>query len=507
MQKIQLPTLKKIGEPVKVDKKGYIPKDQRKKILLLCDDIRLHSGIGTMAKEIVLNTAHHFNWVNLGAAIKHPEQGQAFDISDQVNNIVGIPDSEVKVIPWNGYGDDKIVRQLISQEKPDAILHFTDPRYWTWLYRMEKEIRTKIPIIFYTIWDDLPYPMYNRDFYRSDDMLLCISKQTKNLVENVLRDYPKEDWQVQYVPHGIDENKFFPIVNDFEFEVFKEKFFEGKEYDFVVFWNNRNIRRKNPGDVITAWKIFTDQLPKEKAEKCLLLLHTDKSDPNGTDIPAVIETICDPERNKVAFTKGKCDEKTLNYYYNLADAQFMMTDNEGWGLSLTEGLMTGNMIIAPVQGGMQDQMRFEDENGDWINFNTEFPTNSNGEYKNCGEWAIPMWAKTRSLKGSPPTPYIYATQVDIEDAGLALLKCYTLGKEEIQRRGLKGREWLLSEEAKMSASNMGQNFIDNIKILFENWEPVSKFSIEKVDDGCTVYNPNSVQYTPEFKEKLKEVLT
>ena len=36
----------------------------------------------------------------------------------------------------------------------------------------------------------------------------------------------------------------------------------------------------------------------------------------------------------------------------------MMTDNEGWGLSLTEGLMTGNMIIAPVQGGMQDQMRF-----------------------------------------------------------------------------------------------------------------------------------------------------
>ena len=29
-----------------------------------------------MAKEIILNTSHHFNWVNLGAAIKHPEQGQ-----------------------------------------------------------------------------------------------------------------------------------------------------------------------------------------------------------------------------------------------------------------------------------------------------------------------------------------------------------------------------------------------------------------------------------------------
>ena len=239
----------------------------------------------------------------------------------------------------------------------------------------------------------------------------------------------------------------------------------------------------------------------------MLVLHTDKVDNNGTDIPRVIETICDPEKNKVKFTNGKCEEKHLNYYYNLADAQFMMTDNEGWGLSLTEGLMAGNMIIAPVQGGMQDQMRFEDDKGNWINFNTEFPTNSNGKYKKCGEWAIPMWPKTRSLKGSPQTPYIYATQVDIEDAGLALLKCYNLGKEEISRRGNEGRKWLLSDESKMTATNMGQNFIENINTLFENWEPLDRFTIEKVSEGNSLYNPNSVQYTPEFEEKLKEVLS
>lgn len=488
-------------------KKGYIPKEERKKILLLCDDIRLHSGIGTMAKEIVLNTAHHFNWVNLGAAIKHPEQGQAFDLSEQVNKVKNLTDSNVKVIPWNGYGDEKIVRQLIAQEKPDAIMHFTDPRYWTWLYRMEKEIRTKIPMIFYTIWDDLPYPMYNRDFYRSDDLLLCISKQTKNLVENVLKDHPKEDWQIQYVPHGIDDSLFYPIANDLEYEVFKDKFLEEKEYDFILFWNNRNIRRKNPGDVITAWRVFTDQLTDEQAERCLLIMHTDKVDNNGTDIPAVIETMCDSSRAKVKFTNGKVEPKILNYYYNMSDAQFMMTDNEGWGLSLTEAIMAGNMIIAPVQGGMQDQMRFEDESGDWIDFSSDWPTNSNGRYKNCGEWAVPMFGKTRSLKGSPQTPYIYATQVDIEDAGLSILKCYNLGREEIQRRGLTGRNWLCSEESRMTAAGMGQNFIDNIGILFNNWEPVSKFDIEKVDDGYTTYNPNAVQYTPEFKQKLKEVLS
>ena len=53
------------------DKFGYIEQKDRKKILLLCDDIRLHSGVATMAREIVVGTSHHFNWVNLGGAMNH----------------------------------------------------------------------------------------------------------------------------------------------------------------------------------------------------------------------------------------------------------------------------------------------------------------------------------------------------------------------------------------------------------------------------------------------------
>ena len=143
-------------------KEGYIPKNQRKKILLLSDDIRSNSGVGNMAKEIVINTAHHFNWVNLGGSVKHPEAGKGFNISADVNKFANIEDSDVKVVASNGYGDSSMVRTIIRQEKPDAIIHFTDPRYWVWLYQIENEIRQKIPMIFYTIWDDVPYPMYNR---------------------------------------------------------------------------------------------------------------------------------------------------------------------------------------------------------------------------------------------------------------------------------------------------------------------------------------------------------
>ena len=109
-------------------KKGYIPQDKRKKILLLSDDIRTHNGVGTMAREIVSNTAHHFNWVNIGGAVKHPDNGKGFDLSHEVNKFYNLEDSQVRVIAVDGYGDQYLLRQIIAQEQPDAIIHFTDPR-------------------------------------------------------------------------------------------------------------------------------------------------------------------------------------------------------------------------------------------------------------------------------------------------------------------------------------------------------------------------------------------
>ena len=488
-------------------KEGYIPRDQRKTILMLSDDIRTHSGVGNMAREIITNSAHHFNWINLGGAVKHPNVGEGFDLSDEVNKITGLSDASVKVICTEGYGNPHVLRELLAAEKPDAIVHFTDPRYWVWLYKMEKEIRQQCPLVFYTIWDDLPYPMYNKNFYRSDDMLLGISKQSVNIVKNVLKDHPKPEWAVKYVPHGIDEKVFFPVINDFKFEAFKENILDNKEYDFVVLWNSRNIRRKNPSDIILAWRTFLDQLPVEKAKKCILLMKTEPIFEHGTDLPAVIEAICDPELHKVKIIHERFDEKHLNYLYNCSDAHMFMTDNEGWGLGLTESLTAGRMIIAPVQGGMQDQMRFEDENGDWIDFSTEHPSNADGKYKKCGKWAMPIFPKTRSSKGSPLTPYIFSSQCSIEDAAIALMKTYKMGPEERKERGLAGRDWVLSDESGFTSKNMGKNFINNLDVLFENWKPRPRFNIIKVDDSTKInnYNPSPISLTPEFIKEIQSI--
>ncbi len=266
---------------------GYIPKSNRKKILLLCDDIRMHSGIATMAREIVVGTSHKYNWFNLGAAVNHPEVGKVLDISGDVNKHAGIDDSDVKVMPSNGYGDAMKVRSLINQIKPDAVFIFTDPRYWIWLFEIEREIRSKIPIMWLNIWDEFPAPVYNRNYYRSVDVLMSISKQTKLINEIVLGDEAK-DKVLKYVPHGINSKYFFPIKEGHELYKdlleFKSNLFNKQEKDFVVFFNSRNIQRKHPADTILAFKIFCDKIGPEKAKRCALVMKTEISSQHGTDL-------------------------------------------------------------------------------------------------------------------------------------------------------------------------------------------------------------------------------
>ena len=46
----------------------------KKKILLLSDDLRLTSGIATVSRDMVIGTVQHFDWVQVGAAINHPDK-------------------------------------------------------------------------------------------------------------------------------------------------------------------------------------------------------------------------------------------------------------------------------------------------------------------------------------------------------------------------------------------------------------------------------------------------
>jgi glycosyltransferase involved in cell wall biosynthesis len=459
-------------------KEGYLPKDQRKKILLITDDIRLPSGVGNVGKEIVIHTAHHYNWACIGAAIGHPDAGKRFDISQDTNNNAGIEDASVFLYPNNGYGDANLLRTLINLENPDAIMLITDPRYFTWLFQIENEIRKNIPIIYLNIWDDLPAPYYNKSFYESCDALLGISKQTVNINKLVLDNKAKEKI-IEYVPHGLNTDVFYPITNkddNKEYQEFKRNIFKGKDYEFMIFFNSRNIRRKQIPDTILAYNQFVETLTKEQREKVVLVLHTEHINEHGTDLDAVIETLIPQDRN-IIFTPGKLDVKQMNYLYNMADVQILLTSNEGWGLSLTEALLTGTPIIANVTGGMQDQMRFEFEDGTWIDFDADFPSNHRGTYKKHGKWVFPVYPSNLSIVGSPPTPYIFDDRCRWEDAAERLIEVYNLSKEELQERGLEGYKWAVSDEAGFTSQHQAQRFIIYTDKLFNTWKPREKYEL------------------------------
>jgi len=455
---------------------------KKKKILLLSDDLRMHSGIATQAKEFVMGTLSKYDWVQIGGAVNHPDEGKVVDMNAAVRNEFGIEDGYLKIYPISGYGNPDILREIMEIEKPDAILHFTDPRFWVWMYNMEHEIRQHIPILYYNIWDDLPDPLYNTNFYRSSDTLLSISKQTYGINKRILSKFGYKEWQTVYAPHGITEKRLFKIdKDDTKFKKF-ENYYNFDKYKFKILYLNRNIRRKNPGDVALAYKHMMDKLTPEQRKECVFVWHSAPSDENGTDMRTVCKTLL-PDY-PVIFTYdlgGPMSDEQMNFLYNSTDVYINMASNEGFGLGSLEALTVGTPIVVNVTGGLQDQCGFK-KDGKYLTAEdyVELGSNHRGEYKEHGEWVKPVFPSNISLCGSPMTPYIFDDRCQYEDAGDALLEWYNEGPEKREEYGEIGRQWVLGNDARMTAKHLSETFIDAIDTTFENWKPREKYTLEAV---------------------------
>ena len=462
---------------------------KKKRILLLSDDLRMSSGVGTVSKNFVMGTMDKYEWVQIAGAIKHPEEGKIVDMNDAVAKELNMEKAYLKIYPTSGYGNQELLRQVMNMEKPDAIIHYTDPRFWGWLYQMEHEIRQHIPIFYYNIWDDRPTPRWNENFYESCDLIMNISKQTVAMVRDAAVRKPRTDWDNTYIPHGIPDDKFFPVseldVEDWnELKKFRNKMLKNKNKDFVVFWNNRNIRRKVPSDVILAYKHFCDMLPKEKSDKCVLVMHTAPVDQNGTDLPEVVRNVC-PDYD-VIFSSQKLEDKQLNYLYNMADVQINMASNEGFGLGTAEALMAGTPIIVNVTGGLQDQcgFKYKDklltyEDYSWVHSLHDDKKWKDNSDLTWGEWCKPVWPSNRSLQGSIPTPYIFDDRCRWDDVADRLKEWHDIPKDVRDKAGLKGREWMLQDEIGMSCKNMCERFVHDMEQTFEKWTPRKRFTLYK----------------------------
>jgi glycosyltransferase involved in cell wall biosynthesis len=419
----------------------------KKTILLLSDDLRSFSGVGTVSNEIVYGTLDKFNWIQLAANPGHPNNHEPVYLQDGI-----------KLYPYNTYGDIFILRKILSENKVDAILHITDPHYFHWLYEVEHEIRQQVPILYYHVWDNVPDPKWNIPYYESCDWIGCISKLTYGIVKRLT------DVSCDYVPHGINPNKFYPIEN------LNSSILDITKYDFILLYNNRNIRRKHTADVILAYKYFCDKLPKEKSDRCLLVMNTQAVDQNGTDLISVCENLC-PYNVHLISSGLKTEE--LNELYNLTDCTINIADNEGFGLTTAESLMAGTPVIVNITGGLQDQCGFDYTAEDYIKIKSLHKT------KNLkhGEWSFPIWPNSVNINGSPATPFIFEDRNNVEDVSDKILECYEVGRNGLKIRGMKGREFMINN---LSNKIMCDGIADGINKTISNFTKRSRYNLYKI---------------------------
>jgi hypothetical protein len=285
---------------------------------------------------------------------------------------------------------------------------------------------------------------------------------------------------LQYCPHGIDDECFKPLAKDDPQLVdFRKKLYGDRQVKFTLLYNSRNVHRKRTSNIILAYRQFCDNLPKEEAMKCSLILHTEIMQDAGTNLLAVKEALC-PEYH-IVFSPGKLSPNDMNLLYNVADATVNASSNEGFGLSIAESIMSGTPVIATVTGGLQDQIGQVDDEGKPVEFSADFGSNNVGKYKKCGAWAYPVWPATRMIQGSIPTPYIFDDIAKWEDFAEGFMYWYLMGDAKRTKCGQIGRDWALGEGG-LNSKNMGQQFIDGMEYVFANWTPPKKFGVFTAND-------------------------
>jgi glycosyltransferase involved in cell wall biosynthesis len=336
-----------------------------------------------------------YEFVSFGGAIKH-DQHQPQKTEEWGEQWI--------IWPVDGYGTPDMVRAMIHQQKPDILWFMTDPRFYGWLWEIENEIRAHVPMVYYHVWDNYPYPKFNAPWYKSNDHVACISKLTHDVLQNVAPDVDSS-----YIPHAVDADIFKPATAESIEQYRSERNLKDK---FVCFWNNRNARRKQSGTLIYWFKEFLDKVGHDKAT---LIMHTDIKDVHGQDLEAIIHEL-GLTQGQVLFSQEKVSSHDLAAIYNAVDVTINISDAEGFGLATLESLYCGTPIVVNMTGGLQFQV-------------------TDGK-KFFGAGLEPV---SKAIIGSQEVPYIYEDRLSKEDFVAALTKLYEMTPEERTQLGAEGR--------------------------------------------------------------------
>ena len=415
------------------------------KILLLSDDIRGSSGVSHISRSIITQLVGKYDWVQMAAMQRHPENNTIVDVSKSVSDITGVDNCYVRLYPCSGYGDELSLKNIINMESPSAILHMSDPRNFTWLYDIDIDIRSQIPMCYYHVWDNEPTPVFNEYVYKSCDWIGAINKITKSFVDEISR-----DTEVSYVPHGVSPEIFRKLGE--EVGLYKSEILGRDDYDYVIFANNVNIPRKQLPTLIESVGLFAD---KNTTAKICLLMHNNPSSVSSENLKIIANKFC--QTCDVVFSETTLEPHFLNIMYNISDVTINIASNEGFGLSTLESVMAGTPIIATNTGGLSDQMFHSDGSR--------------------GEWAYPITPDIRRLASGGNVPYIYDDLCSTTSVVEALEFWHGKTSEERTECGLLGRANAVKN---FGIENMIGGISSGLTNAIKNFKPIQAKKVIKV---------------------------
>jgi glycosyltransferase involved in cell wall biosynthesis len=402
---------------------------KKKTILMLSDHPLSTSGVGTQARWLItglINTGK-YSFRCFGGAVRHD------------NYDLNVVNSDFVIKPTNGFGDRNLLRKTLAQLQPDALLLFTDPRFFIWTWEMEDEIHQICPIAYWHLWDNGPWPEFNRALYSSNDLINCINYPTYEMVKERFPD------RTNYIPHAVPKDLYYPLPDE-EVKNFKINLLgKEKEDHFVVGYVSRNARRKMPSDIIVSWKMFIDELKKKHGHtKASLVMHTEPLDPEGPNLHHVLDSL--GAKDHVVFSNKRVNFQEMNVIYNIFDTIVNRSSNEGFGLPTLEAMMCGKPIIAIKTGGLTRQVE-DPETG--------------------FQHGIALDPEIKSLVGNQMVPYIYEDFISHKTLADSFMKMYEMGPEKRKELGQKAMQ---HAHKNYNIDNMIKDWDSSLTDLIDKWQ-------------------------------------
>ena len=406
---------------------------------MLSDHALSTSGVGCQSRFLIDGLLQKGVWSvrQFGAAMKHTNY-----------DTIKVNDDFI-IKPIDGFGNREMILQAIAAEKPDVLLLFTDPRFFIYIWEMHDEINQICPIAYWHVWDNRPAPLFNKVLYEATDLINCHSYLTHEMVNEIV------PGKSNFIPHALPKQLFYPLSENEKKQYRSQILGPDRVDDFVVFWANRNAKRKRPGDVLESWAKFIEKIrvPGERP-KATLLMHTDPLDQEGPNLLVITEAL--GIKDTVFFSNQRVEFEKMNVFHNISDTCLNISFAEGFGLSTLEAMQCGNPIIAMKTGGLTRQVV---------------------DHRTGVENGVALPVELQSLVGSQLVPYIYEDYVSNETVANGIHQMYLWDPEKRKMVGTMAKDYVDSE---FNLDTTVNRWHETLTELCDTWKSKEKWTLEEI---------------------------